>query len=588
MIRLFSMGVYQPVVEDVMYIIHTLYPDSIEIVDWPLSQCAPIYNREMKQTDIITRHTWGTMDLEMMSRFTVTYRDFLSQFDGFIVTHTPVLALLYETFNKPIVVVNSGKYDQPFKRDWLNSRLRSLSHRDNVVFISTTKTDQEYLRQGVGIESIRIPSLCLYTNASYNPCYDEIIPYREASKKFGGLYRWENLYKYKAIIHYPDDSSATTLAEQYSANVPLLVSSKDGLLDEDMKHLVYFENPDHLAQLIRTLDYADVSRRMKQDNEQRRGKVLTDWRDVIIRLFPDIEMENRCQYLGSIGIRKSCSIYTPYDGPDITRYDFSALRDGDSVSIRNEALLAFSRMIHTIDKKFILISGCSDHTIPDDVFPSLTDFLTFLSNDKIIRWYAQNCVYTHEKLVKLPIGMDYHTMYNNSNHEWGSRKTPHAQEVELRAIRSRSLPFYERERKIYSNCQFLTWTRYGYQRLEAVNTIPSHLLALEASKVDRLTTWSNQSKYAFVLSPHGNGLDCHRTWEALNLGCIPIVKTSPIDELYVDLPVLIVNAWSEVDDKLLTDTLEKFRGQTFAYNKLTMSYWTSQLSTASHQGRRSS
>ncbi len=55
-----------------------------------------------------------------------------------------------------------------------------------------------------------------------------------------------------------------------------------------------------------------------------------------------------------------------------------------------------------------------------------------------------------------------------------------------------------------------------------------------------------QSEYAFVISPHGNGVDCHRTWEALALGCVPIVRTSPLDALYEGLPVLIVSNWCEV------------------------------------------
>ena len=36
--------------------------------------------------------------------------------------------------------------------------------------------------------------------------------------------------------------------------------------------------------------------------------------------------------------------------------------------------------------------------------------------------------------------------------------------------------------------------------------------------------WSQHyAKYQYVLSPPGHGLDCHRTWEAMLLGAIPIV-----------------------------------------------------------------
>lgn len=56
----------------------------------------------------------------------------------------------------------------------------------------------------------------------------------------------------------------------------------------------------------------------------------------------------------------------------------------------------------------------------------------------------------------------------------------------------------------------------------------------------------------FVVSPKGNGLDCHRTWEAIAFGAIPIVPTSHLDSLYEKLPVIIVkNSWSEITPDLL-------------------------------------
>ena len=42
------------------------------------------------------------------------------------------------------------------------------------------------------------------------------------------------------------------------------------------------------------------------------------------------------------------------------------------------------------------------------------------------------------------------------------------------------------------------------------------------------------------------GLDAHRTWEALLVGTIPIVRSSKLNPLYERLPVIIVNRWEEV------------------------------------------
>lgn len=50
----------------------------------------------------------------------------------------------------------------------------------------------------------------------------------------------------------------------------------------------------------------------------------------------------------------------------------------------------------------------------------------------------------------------------------------------------------------------------------------------------------------FVLSPPGNGLDCHRTWEALYLGAIPIVKRASWPFAHLQLPVLVINEWEDL------------------------------------------
>lgn len=55
--------------------------------------------------------------------------------------------------------------------------------------------------------------------------------------------------------------------------------------------------------------------------------------------------------------------------------------------------------------------------------------------------------------------------------------------------------------------------------------------------------------HAFALSPEGNGVQCHRTWEALLSGATAVVtKTgTAVDELYSGLPVLLLRDWGDLD-----------------------------------------
>jgi hypothetical protein len=293
-------------------------------------------------------------------------------------------------------------------------------------------------------------------------------------------------------------------------------------------------------------------------------------------LFNDGHKEDKCYYVSSRGILKSCdnkSLKPISSINDLRNYNFNKLYDGCTIYVCNYAIPFFiERALPLIQNKFILVSGDSDCTVPDELFNN-NDFHAFINNEKLIHWYAQNCILNHPKLSRIPIGLDYHTM-SEKNSEWGDKIDCNLQEDMLNNIKNESKPFWEREIKCYANFHFTINTKYGNDRIDAMKYINKELVFYENKKVNRKETWENQSKYAFVISPHGNGLDCHRTWEALCLGSIPIVKNSGISEdLFYKLPVLIVDNWKDVTIELLKRTINKFRNTTFNYEKLTLKYW---------------
>ncbi len=292
--------------------------------------------------------------------------------------------------------------------------------------------------------------------------------------------------------------------------------------------------------------------------------------------------ENDCTFVSSRGILKSCDIYssTPISSiKQLINYDFSKIQDGSVIYVCSSAIRHFSLMVKYLNKKIILVSGHCDESCPDDIFPSEQQFLEFINNPNLIHWFSQNCIKTdHPKLTQIPIGLDYHTMENiNGIHDWGFKTSSKDQEYLLLKLKDKSKPFWERKIKCYSNFHFSMNTKYGYDRQDAFNNVPKNLVLYEENKIKRLNTWITQLEYAFVLSPHGNGLDCHRTWEALCLGCIPIIKTSPLDSLFADLPVLIVNEWKDLNEDLLNTTINNFKNNhlnnKFNYKKLTLQYW---------------
>jgi hypothetical protein len=296
-------------------------------------------------------------------------------------------------------------------------------------------------------------------------------------------------------------------------------------------------------------------------------------------------MENLCYFVNSRGILKSCDFHS--NNPksscnDDKKYLFYMLLkmfDGMSIYVCSELLSFFvSDILLKIKKRFVLVSGDSDLSVPKEAL-TLKEFNKLTNNSFLIKWYAQNTQMQNiNKIIQLPIGLDYHTISNNQNHPWkleNENHLPGAQEKVLVNIKENVKPFYERIPKIYVNFS-LTNDRFGH-RDKCIKTIPKNLLIINNVFLHRTNTWLNITNYTFVLSPFGNGMDCHRTWETLCLGSIPIVKAQNFSKLFEDLPVLIVNNWSDINQELLDNTITNFKSKKFNYNKLKLQYWINKI-----------
>lgn len=303
--------------------------------------------------------------------------------------------------------------------------------------------------------------------------------------------------------------------------------------------------------------------------------------------------ETYCYYVGSYALIKTATHKSPNPISDFGGLDpdwYRNLYPHSVLQVCPQALPEFvKKVLPAMKVPFKLLTNNSDCTIPSD-FQAEADII--LSHPMLETWFAQNCTGTHPKLTKIPIGLDYHSMRPSGlkkrfswdqtpveRHAWGIKKHATEQEWELTNFKNTSKPFWDRQLKAYANFQFLMWTRYGkIDRKDALENVPRDLVFYEPIKVTRDISWRNMSQYAFVLSPHGNGLDCHRTWESLCLGCIPIIKSSGIDGLFTGLPVWIVDEWTDVTRESMQAKIDEFRYVNFNYEKLTLAYWRNILS----------
>jgi len=307
--------------------------------------------------------------------------------------------------------------------------------------------------------------------------------------------------------------------------------------------------------------------------------------DISLRMDKQNQDETQCKYVSSRGILKSCAVHSQNPVSSIRHligYDFSNMVSGDTLYICSSTIQFFiTHVFPNCPISFVLVSGDCDESCPSGLFTSSQQFLEFIEDPRVLRWYSQNCMGKHPKLFQIPIGLDYHTMQQGP-HAWGAQTTALVQEQILSMIIGKAAPFYNRKPMAYSNYHFAMNTKYAYDRRDAYNQIPASCVFYEPNPVLRMRSWKTQSEYAFVISPHGNGYDCHRTWEALCLGCIPIVKMSALDPLYDGLPVWIVERWSDVSlesmARVITEFKEKHESGHFDYGRLTLDYWMKKMS----------
>jgi hypothetical protein len=239
------------------------------------------------------------------------------------------------------------------------------------------------------------------------------------------------------------------------------------------------------------------------------------------------------------------------------------MRAGMTVFVRSTLVdyffnIAFAR----IRQPFVLVTGGSDWPSPGIHHDALDD-------SRIIRWFGEDSDLPapHPKFVPVPLGI------SDPNVPFGD------QAAMLRA--HARMPVVE-EKPLLAHASFHLTMSHAARReaLAVIRDIEG--VELQRTKVAPELLWIRHAGHAFVISPRGGGLDCHRTWEALLLHSIPIVKRSPFDSLHEQFPVAIVDDWREISLAAMgewRDRLkDRFTPDMFA--RLTRHYWVERIHAA--------
>lgn len=285
-------------------------------------------------------------------------------------------------------------------------------------------------------------------------------------------------------------------------------------------------------------------------------------------------------FVHSEGVREACDFVVdfgtnvrsprrPAAPPDRLAAAIGALGPGATVHVKAELVDAFvAHLLPALRHPIVLVSGDSD-------ISPVARHRALLDDPRIAHWFAQNCDIAdrHPRLTRLPIGLD-NPVYNALEKRLGFAltmllgRTPFdptvsrndiGDQAALQRVRAELPP--PAARPLRALCTF-----HQNQKLVApdVSGLPERALACRAladcafcdfipRRLRQLDCWRLHGAYAFEVSPRGNGLDCFRTWEALLLGTIPIVRRSTLDPLFddEDLPVARVDSWEEITPEAL-------------------------------------
>ncbi len=186
-----------------------------------------------------------------------------------------------------------------------------------------------------------------------------------------------------------------------------------------------------------------------------------------------------------------------------------------------------------IAAKYVLITHNGDRNIDAALAAKL--------DDRIAAWFAQNVAVRHDKIRPIPIGLENRYYCNNGLPRIFAR------------LRRAATP---KKNRILYGFTVATNPTERQPALDALSTCAS---------ADRLEGWPIPPEYArvlhgykFVASPPGNGIDCIRTWEALLLRTVPIVKRNIMNEhfLGLGLPLVLIDDWRDLaawDEKKLSE-----------------------------------
>lgn len=197
---------------------------------------------------------------------------------------------------------------------------------------------------------------------------------------------------------------------------------------------------------------------------------------------------------------------------------------------------------HAPESEIVLVTHNSDMSVDEKV-------AGYIDSIPIRAWFAANLEFDDLRLRAIPVGI--------ANPHW-----PHGDQKVL----GRTLESVGRKSHLF-DVSFSLTTNVAERAYCVEQT------GLQPTAPRPYETYLQELAQAyFCISPRGNGIDCHRTWEALYLRTIPIVTRSILTDHHPDLPMIVLDDWSqfgeiEFSSKLYDQTIGDWRPESLSLDR---------------------
>jgi hypothetical protein len=214
--------------------------------------------------------------------------------------------------------------------------------------------------------------------------------------------------------------------------------------------------------------------------------------------------------------------------------------------------------------------------------------IDYLKNPKILAWFSIHPPKLgHEKFHPLPLGIKQDKAYYLDKANFN---------VYLQELRK--LP---KTKLLYLNFD----SEQNQERTHLKELLKNSTFCYQPPKpLPFLDYMKDMAGCKFALSPRGWGPDCYRTWEALYVGTIPVVRrcqfdqllvrgenvacnktkytiTSPqgaqLDLLYQGLPIVVIDEWEELTEEFLNKKYEEITAKQHDITSLYMPNWRNKI-----------